>query len=60
MPGHRLHLQDGGEVGGELTCSYCKLVLKDPVQTNQTGQRFCKECFDKAMKLVAFYCTKHM
>ena len=52
MPGLKLHLQEGGEVRDELTCSYCKLVLRDPVQTSESGLRFCKECFSKAQALV--------
>ena len=27
-------------------CTYCSLLLKDPVQTSETGKRYCKECFD--------------
>ncbi|XP_065916370.1 TNF receptor-associated factor 2-like [Dysidea avara] len=48
MPGYRVYSQDGGEVRDGLTCSYCKLMLKDPVQTTETGKRFCKGCFEKA------------
>jgi len=51
MPGHKLTAQDGKEVCDELTCSYFKLVLRDPVQTSESGLRFCKECFDKAQRL---------
>ena len=59
MPGHKLTAQDGKEVRDELTCSYCKLVLKDPVQTSESGLRFCKECFDKAQALVTC-CAVHI
>ena len=48
MPGHKVVLQDDGEIREGLTCAYCKLVLKDPVQTSETGQRLCKECFEVA------------
>ena len=50
MPGHKVYLQDGGEIREGLTCSYCKLVLKDPVQTTETGLRLCRECFGEAGK----------
>jgi len=52
MPGYKVFLKDGGEICEGLMCSYCKLLLKDPVQTSETGQRFCKECFKEATKLV--------
>ena len=47
MPGYKLFLLNGEEVRDELLCLYCKLVLKDPMQTSITGLRFCKECIDK-------------
>jgi len=50
MPGHKVYLQSGGEVRVELTCSYCELVLRDPVQTSETGMRICKDCVDEAKK----------
>ena len=53
MPGYKVFLQDGGDIREGLTCSYCKLVLKDPVQTSESGQRLCRECYDKATKLVS-------
>ena len=53
MPGHKVFLQDGGEMREGLTCSYCKLLLKDPVQTSESGLRLCKGCFEEASKLVA-------
>ncbi|XP_065917637.1 TNF receptor-associated factor 6-like [Dysidea avara] len=48
MPGHKVYPVDGGEVRDGLTCTYCKLMLKDPVQTSETGLRLCRECFYKA------------
>ncbi|XP_065916372.1 TNF receptor-associated factor 3-like [Dysidea avara] len=48
MPGYRVYPQDGGDVRDGLTCSYCELMLKDAVQTTETGLRFCKGCFEKA------------
>jgi len=47
MPGYKIYLQ-GGQVHEGLKCSYCLLVLKDPIQTSETGQRYCKECFEDA------------
>ena len=55
MPGYKVFLQDDRGIHEGLTCSYCKLVLKDPVQTSETGQRLCRECFNKATKLVYHY-----
>ena len=52
MPGYKVFLQDSGGIHEGFTCSYCKLLLKDPVQTSETGQRLCKECFEEASKLV--------
>ena len=48
MPGYKVLPHDGREVREGLICFYCKLVLKDPTQTSETGLRFCRECFDKA------------
>ena len=48
MPGHKVFTQDGGEIREGLICPYCKLLLKDAVQTSETGQRLCKECFEEA------------
>jgi len=53
MPGYSVVKQDGGKIRDEWTCSYCKLVLKDPVQSSETGLRLCKECFDKAQRYVS-------
>ena len=52
MPGYKVYPQDGGDVRDGLTCSYCELMLKDAVQTTETGLRFCKGCFEKARKFV--------
>ena len=52
MPGYKVFLEDGGEIHEELTCSYCELVLKDPVQTTESGLRLCRGCFEEANKLV--------
>ncbi|XP_065899595.1 TNF receptor-associated factor 2-like isoform X2 [Dysidea avara] len=49
MPGHKLYLQCG-EVHEGLKCTYCRLVLKDPIQTSETGQRYCQECFKDAAR----------
>ena len=27
-------------------CTHCSSLLKDPVQTSETGKRYCKECFN--------------
>ena len=51
MPGYKVFLQDDGEIREGLTCCYCRLVLKDPVQTSESGLRFCKECYSKAPRL---------
>jgi len=54
MPGYKLYLQGGGKIHEGLKCSFCLLVLKDPIQTSETGQRYCKECFkDHASRCVA-------
>ena len=50
MPGYKVVLQDDGEMREGLACFYCKLLLKDPVQTSESGQRLCKECFEVASK----------
>ena len=47
-----MFLEDGEEIHEGLTCSYCKLVLKDPVQTSESGLRLCRGCFEDAKKLV--------
>ena len=45
--------EDGEEIREGLKCFYCKLVLKDPVQTTESGLRLCRGCFEEAKKLVA-------
>jgi len=50
MPGYKVYPQKNGEVREGLKCSYCRLVLKDPIQTSETGQRYCKECFTEAIR----------
>ena len=52
MPGYgKVYLEDGQEIQRpDLTCSYCHLLLKDPLQTSGTGQRYCKECFKEAVR----------
>ena len=52
-------LQDG-EIREGLTCSYCKLLLKDPVQTSESGLRLCRECYDTASKLVLHNIVGHV
>ena len=52
MPGYKVFLEDDGEIREGLKCSYCKLVLKDPVQTSESGLRLCRGCFEDAKKLV--------
>ena len=54
MPGYKLSLQGKGEVHEGLKCSYCRLVLKDPIQTSETGQRYCKECYEDARLAVNY------
>ena len=53
-----MFLQDGGGIREGLTCSYCKLLLKDPVQTSESGLRLCKGCFEDAAKLVCMLWTQ--
>ena len=52
MPDYEVFLEDGGEIREGLTCAYCKLVLKDPVQTSESGLRLCRGCVEEAKKLV--------
>ena len=52
MPGYKVFLEDNGDVRKGLKCSYCNLLLNDPVQTSESGLRFCRECFKDAKKLV--------
>ena len=50
MPGYKLHLQSNGESREGVKCSYCRLILRDPIQTTNTGQRYCRECFKEAAR----------
>ena len=34
----------------DMKCSICLLVLKEPVQANECGHRFCKSCVLHVMK----------
>ena len=52
MPGYRAYPQDGGDVCDDLTCCYCKLMLRDPVQTTVTGHRLCRDCFNAAQRYI--------
>jgi len=52
MPGYKVFLEDDGEICEGLACSYCKLVLKDPVQTSESGLRLCQDCCETATELV--------
>ena len=53
MPGYdTFPLQDGKVIDKRLKCYYCKLVMKDPVQTKGTGRLACRGCFDEALKYV--------
>ena len=35
-------------------------VLKDPVQTSETGQRLCRECCETATELVFVVCLTQL
>ena len=51
MSGHVIYLQDDDQkVPEELQCTYCGLVMNEPVETSETGLRFCDSCFDNAAK----------
>lgn len=52
MAGYVFPLQDGVVLHDRLKCYHCQLVMKDPVQTKETGLIFCRECFYEALKLV--------
>ena len=69
MPGYKLVFLQ--EILKTFLCAYCKLVMRDPVQTSKTGIRFCKECYNKAPRYalsklycpVMYYfgsCSKHL
>ena len=50
MSGHVICLQDDQQLAEELTCTYCQLVLNEPVEASESGLRFCDNCFDKAVE----------
>ena len=52
MPGYKIHLQKSSEIREGIKCTYCRLVLRDPIQTRETGQRYCRECFTDAIRSV--------
>ena len=47
MSGYKLLMFLQEPVRTTFQCAYCKLVMRDPVQTSKTGIRFCKECYNK-------------
>lgn len=52
MPGYKVYVQENdGEVREGLKCFFCKLLLKDPVQSSETGQRYCKDCFSEVVAI---------
>ena len=52
MPGYNLPLQDGVVIQDRLKCLHCQLIMKDPVQTRETGLLYCRECFDEVLLYV--------
>ena len=58
IPGCKIFLQDARKIPEELICPHCNLVLNDPVQTTETGLRFCRECFNRYS--VAYTVMTHM
>ena len=50
MSGHVIYPQDDQQLAEELTCTYCQLVLNEPVEASESELRFCDSCFDKAVK----------
>jgi len=55
MPGYKIFLQDGRTLREALKCSHCQLVLRDPIQTTETGVRFCRECYNEAVRYVSTF-----
>lgn len=49
MPGYNIRMQNG-EMREGLRCFLCKLLLKDPVQASETGERYCTECFKETVR----------
>ena len=53
MPGYDVFpLQAGRMILERLKCRHCRLVMKDPVQTKETGLLYCRECFSEVVKYV--------
>ena len=50
MPGHVIHPQDDQKVPQDLLCTFCGLVLNEPVETSETGLTLCAGCFDNDVK----------
>ena len=50
MPGYKLRLQNNEEPSEGIKCSYCRLIMRDPIQTTESGQRYCRECFKEAVR----------
>ena len=50
MPGYKLRLQKNEEPSEGIKCSYCRLIMRDPIQTAESGQRYCRECFKEAVR----------
>ena len=51
MPGYdAFPLQDGVVLHERLKCYHCQLIIKDPVQTKESGLIFCRECFNETLK----------
>ena len=54
MPGYKVCLLNDESFREGLKCSFCSLLLRDPIQTSETGQRYCKECYKEAVRLVLY------
>ena len=54
MPGYKVSLvgNTASIIREGLKCSYCRLLLKDPIQTSESGLRYCRECFKEAVRYV--------
>ena len=50
MPGYKLRLRNNEEPNEGIKCSYCRLIMRDPIQTAESGQRYCRECFKEAVR----------
>lgn len=51
MPGYDLKVDGDYARLDSLQCTYCKLILRDAIQTSE-GQRFCKTCWEQIEKFV--------